>query len=148
MTKNKRHSKICELINEFEISTQEELTEKLNEKGFNVSQATVSRDIKELGLIKGQGVAKKIKYVKYNFDSQEISEKIINLFKQIVLSVDFANNLIVIKTMSGNGGSAGVAIDQMHFPEVLGTVAGDDTLLIVTKTNTDAETIVKTLRTL
>ena len=148
MTKNKRHSKICELINEFEISTQEELTDKLNEMGFNVSQATVSRDIKELGLIKGQGVARKIKYVKYNFDSQEISEKIINLFKQIVLSVDFANNLIVIKTMSGNGGSAGVAIDQMHFPEVLGTVAGDDTLLIVTKTNADAETIVKTLRTL
>ncbi len=148
MTKNDRHSKICELIKEFEISTQEELTFKLNELGCDVSQATVSRDIKDLGLIKAQGVSKKIKYVKYDIKNQQMSDKIINLFKQIMLSVDFANNLIVIKTLSGNGGSAGMAIDQMHFPEVLGTVAGDDTLLIITKTNSDAETIVKTLRNL
>lgn len=148
MTKKERHSKICELIKEFEISTQEELTDKLNQLGFGVSQATVSRDIKDLGLVKRQGASKKIKYVKYDIKSQGISDKIISLFSQIVLSVDFANNLIVIKTLSGNGGSAGMAIDQMHFPEVLGTVAGDDTLLIVTKTNSDAESIVKTLRNL
>ena len=73
---------------------------------------------------------------------------IINLFKQITTSIEFANNLIVVKTLSGNASAAGMAIDQMHFSQVLGTVAGDDTVLIVTKSTADAEIVIKGLRSL
>ena len=148
MTKKERLNKILELIENHEIDTQEELTEKLVEAGFNVSQATVSRDIKELNLIKSNGTSRKFKYVKNTDVSSGVSPKIIHLFKQVTLSIIPAGNLIVIKTLSGNAGTAGMAIDEMKISQCIGTVAGDDTLLIVTRNNTDAETIVKRLRTL
>ncbi len=148
MSKKERLNKIVEIINDFEIDTQEELTAKLNEYGFNVSQATVSRDINELDLTKGAGREKKFKYVKSNIYNVNIPKKIIDLYKHVTVSISFANNLIVIKTLSGNAGSAGMAIDEMHFPQVLGTIAGDDVLLIIAKSNSDAEIIVKTLRKL
>ncbi|HCH74146.1 MAG TPA: arginine repressor [Clostridiales bacterium] len=148
MTKKQRLEKICSLINEYEISTQEELTAKLNECGFNVSQATVSRDINELNLVKSDGAQKKSKYVRCLDAENEIPRKIIDLFKQITVSIATAGNLIVIKTLNGNGGAVGMAIDEMKFSKILGTVAGDDTLLIVTKNEADAEHIVKTLRML
>ena len=147
MTKKERHKKILELINEFEIDTQEELTSRLNEYGCDVSQATVSRDIKELDLIKSAGREKKVKYLKLS-NNVDIPKKIIDLYKHVTLSISYANNLIVIKTLSGNASSAGMAIDAMHFPQVLGTIAGDDVLLIIAKSNSDAETIVNTLRTI
>ena len=146
MTKQARLNAICELIKEFEISTQEELTEKLNERGFNVSQATVSRDINELDLIKVNGAVKKSIYQKVDNVNTEIPQKIKDLFKQITVSIVSANNLIVVKTLNGNGSSAGMAIDHMHIPQILGTIAGDDTLLIVAKSNSDAEIVVKILR--
>ena len=148
MTKKERLNKIIELIENHEIDTQEELTEKLVKEGFNVSQATVSRDIKELNLIKSNGTSRKFKYVKNADASSVVSPKIIHLFKQVTLSIIPAGNLIVIKTLSGNAGTAGMAIDEMKISQCIGTVAGDDTLLIVTRNNTDAETIVKRLRTL
>ena len=148
MTKKQRLEKICSLINEYEISTQEELTAKLNECGFNVSQATVSRDINELNLVKSDGAQKKSKYVRCLDAENEIPRKIIDLFKQITVSIATAGNLIVVKTLNGNGGAVGMAIDEMKFSKILGTVAGDDTLLIVTKNEADAEHIVKTLRML
>ena len=147
MSKKERLLAINNLINEFEIDTQEELTEKLNSLGFNVSQATVSRDINELNLIKVEGVNKKFKY-KAVYDNLNLSKKIVDLFKQITLSIACANNLIVIKTLAGNASSAGMAFDEMQFPQVLGTVAGDDTLLVIAKTNSDAEIIMKKLRML
>lgn len=147
MSKKERLLAINNLINEFEIETQEELTEKLNELGFNVSQATVSRDINELNLIKVDGVNKKFKYK--TVDTNIIlSPKIVDLFKHVTTSIACANNLIVIKTLAGNASSAGMAFDEMKFPQVLGTVAGDDTLLVIAKTNSDAEIIIKKLRTL
>ena len=149
MTKKQRLNEILSLITDYEIGTQEELTDKLNALGYNVSQATVSRDINELNLIKKQtGLQKKYKYSIASVSGEEIPEKIITLYKNVTLSVSAANNLIVIKTLGGNAGTAGMAIDAMHFPEILGTIAGDDTLLIITKTNSDAETIVKSLRML
>lgn len=148
MTKKQRLSVICKLIEDEEISTQEELTFRLIEMGYDVSQSTISRDINELNLIKAVGLTKKFKYVKADLDSRKASPQMLGLLKQIVTSVDYANNLVVIKTLSGNAGAAGTAIDGMHFPEVLGTVAGDDTLLVIARTNSDAEIIVKTLRTL
>lgn len=146
MTKKERLNKILSLIEEYELSTQEELTEKLNELGFNVSQATVSRDINELNLTKGIGKNKRFKYIKVQDARADVPQRILDLYRNISLSVTSANNLVIIKTLSGNGSSAGMAIDAMHFPQVLGTVAGDDTLLIVTKNEKDAEIIVKTLR--
>ncbi len=146
MTKKERLNAICTIIRENEISTQEELTEKLIGMGFNVSQATVSRDINELDLIKVEGVDRKSVYRKADKINADIPQKIKDLFKQITVSIVAANNRIVVKTLNGNGSSAGMAIDQMHIPQILGTIAGDDTLLIVAKTNSDAEIIVKILR--
>ncbi|MBQ6727474.1 MAG: arginine repressor [Clostridia bacterium] len=146
MTKKERLNAICTIIRENEISTQEELTEKLIGMGFNVSQATVSRDINELDLIKVEGVDRKSVYRKADKINADIPQKIKDLFKQITVAIVAANNLIVVKTLNGNGSSAGMAIDQMHIPQILGTIAGDDTLLIVAKTNSDAEIIVKILR--
>ncbi len=148
MIKKSRRDAIIDLINNNDISTQDELTEKLISLGFEVSQATISRDIKELNLIKVEGTNKKYKYAKIDIKTHEISPQLINLFKQITTSIECANNLIVVKTISGNASAAGMAIDQMKFSQVIGTVAGDDTLLIVTKTSSDAEIVLKVLRTL
>ncbi len=147
MTKKERLNKIIDLITDEEISTQEELTERLNAVGCKVSQATVSRDINELTLIKVDGLNKKTKYAVVD-NAQNIPEKIVNLFKQITISITAVNNFIVIKTMAGNASSAGIAIDRMYFSGVLGTVAGDDTLLVVAKSDKDADIISKSLRML
>ena len=147
MALENRLNQIINLINEFEIETQEELTEKLNNLGYNVSQATISRDIKKLNLIKVPAITKKVKYVK-GVLIEEIPEKFKNLFKQVTLSIVVANNLIVVKTMSGNANTAGVAVDGMHIQQILGTIAGDDTLLIIAKTEKEAKIIQKTLRKL
>ena len=148
MTKKERLKIISEIIETEEVDNQKDLTELLVKRGYNVSQATVSRDINELNLIKGAGAGKKFRYVKGGVSNQEIPQKFIDLFKQVCISVSSANNLIVVKTLSGNAGAAGMAIDEMRFSEILGTIAGDDTLLIVAKSNSDAEIIVKGLKAL
>lgn len=148
MKKEIRHRKIFELIKNNKIGTQEELTAKLIEAGCEVSQATVSRDISELNLIKIDCGNKKYKYACSIPEKLSLSPQIVSLFKQITVSIESANNLIVLKTLSGNAGTAGMAIDEMHFPQILGTVAGDDTVLIITKTTNDAEVILKSLRTI
>ena len=135
MSKRDRLSAIEKLISTYEIDTQEELTEKLIGLGFDVSQSTVSRDINKLNLIKSSGILKKSKYVKADAVTGELSPQIVNLFKQVTISITVANNLLVIKTLSGNASSAGMAFDEMKFPQVLGTVAGDDTVIVVAKTN-------------
>ena len=146
MKRKDRLIAIEKLISEYEISTQEELTKRLNDLGYDVSQATVSRDINELDLIKVEGNGKKSVYIKPQKINTEISPRIKELFRQITVSIVAANNLIVVKTLNGNGSSAGMAIDQMNIPQILGTVAGDDTLLIVAKSDSDAEIILKILK--
>ncbi len=146
MKRKDRLIAIEKLISEYEISTQEELTKRLNDLGYDVSQATVSRDINELDLIKVEGSGKKSVYMKPQKINTEISPRIKELFRQITVSIVAANNLIVVKTLNGNGSSAGMAIDQMNIPQILGTVAGDDTLLIVAKSDSDAEIILKILK--
>ena len=147
MVKHSRHSRILEIIEQENICTQEDLTQRLTQEGFDVSQSTVSRDIKVLNLIKvdKNGVTK---YVATGVSNKTLSPQIINLFKQVTVSIEAANNLIVVKTLSGNASSAGMAIDEMMLPQIIGTVAGDDTLLVIAKTNSDAEYILKSLRTL
>ena len=148
MTKKQRLEEIINLISTNDIATQDELTEILVKKGYDVSQATISRDIKELNLIKVENGDKKYKYTQAAIANNGPSVQLINLFKQITVSIESANNLIVIKTLSGNASAAGMAIDEMRFSQVLGSVAGDDTVLVITKSKNDAEIVLKTLRTL
>ena len=143
MTKKQRQEKILEIIRENEIDTQEALTEKLEKAGFNVTQATVSRDIKEMHLTKVQGKIKKFKYAKLNFDHSKVSEKLTRFFKEAVLSFVAVNNMVIIKTLSGNASSAGFYVDSLGAEQILGSIAGDDTVLVITKSNFDAEFMVK-----
>ena len=133
MSRSARHAKILELISEKEIETQEELAEELNKNDFTVTQATVSRDINQLGLIKVAGNKKRYRYAYADGKDHKITNKVINLFRECVLSVKSVNNLIVIRTLSGCGSQAGSAVDKLGLPEILGSVAGDDTLLVVVR---------------
>ena len=148
MIKKDRHNVILNLIKEKEISTQEELTEELVNLGFEVSQSTVSRDINELNLIKAENANKKSVYVKAIDTGLKLSQHKLTMFKQSSLSIESANNLIVVKTLSGHANAVALVVDELTLPQVLGSVAGDDVVLIVAKTNQDAEIIVKSLRSI
>ena len=142
--KYNRQSKILELIEQNEIETQEELCEKLKENGFDVTQATVSRDIKELKLVKVMGSVGNYKYAAMNDDGDKnFSDKLLTVFSQAFISADYANNIIVIKTLPGMAQAVASTIDSMKIVEVLGTIAGDDTLMIVTRTERHAENLVE-----
>ncbi|MCD8201128.1 MAG: arginine repressor [Clostridia bacterium] len=135
MRRSARQQAILEIITRLEIETQEELCDELNKMNFNVTQATVSRDIKELQLFKVNGETKKYKYAYVDKEDEEVSGKMQNLFKNCTQSITAANNLIVVKTMMGNGGNAGVFVDSLGIEGVIGCVAGVDTLLIVVDSN-------------
>ena len=143
MLRSARHAKILEIISHKEIETQEELCEELEKQNIIVTQATISRDIRDLHLFKVAGVEKKYRYAYINDGENEISPKMKSLFRDCVISLKTAQNLIVIKTMAGNGANAGAVVDKMNYEEIVGSVAGDDTLLIVCKDNAAAETVVE-----
>ncbi len=143
MLRSARHAKILEIISHNEIETQEELCEKLNQLDFVVTQATISRDIRDLHLFKVAGIEKKYRYAYINDGESEISPKMKSLFRDCVLSVKAAQNLVVVKTLSGNGANAGAVVDKLNYEEVVGSVAGDDTLLIVCGDNQGAELVVE-----
>jgi transcriptional regulator of arginine metabolism len=148
MKKSDRQNKIIELISSREIDTQEELVDVLNSLNLNVTQATVSRDIKELGLIKVKGKIKKYKYALIQSETNVEKIRLLNLFKNCVTNIAVAKNIVVVKTLGGNGNSAGVMIDSLNLDEIVGSVAGDDTLIIVTKSDEEAESVKKTLTNL
>lgn len=129
-----RHSKILELIEEREIETQEELATCLKQLGFNVTQATVSRDIKELRLIKVLTNEGKYKYATIKNQDTGMSERTLKILKNTFVSLDFAGNMIVIKTLVGSANAAAVAIDSMDLKDVLGCIAGDDTIFLLVRT--------------
>ena len=139
MLKTERHEKILEIISGKEIETQEELCKALNEENFVVTQATVSRDIRDLRLFKVAGIEKKYRYAYLGEKETDVSDKMRNLFKNCVLGVTVAQNLVVVKTLTGNGANAGAVVDKLNMTEVVGSVAGDDTLLVVCKDNSAAE---------
>ena len=141
MLRSARHAKILDLISQKEIETQEELCAELNRLNYVVTQATISRDIRDLHLFKVAGMEKKYRYAYINDGESEISPKMKSLFRECVLSVKSAQNLVVVKTLIGNGGNAGAVVDKLSYEEIIGSVAGDDTLLIIC-TNTDAAEIV------
>ena len=116
MLKSVRHAKILEIISRYEIETQEELCAELHKLNFVVAQATVSRDIKELHLFKVAGIEKKYRYAYIHEAAGEVSPKMKSLFLDSVLTVKSAQNIIVIKTLPGNGNNAGSVIDKLNYP--------------------------------
>lgn len=131
MLKSARHAKILEIISHKEIETQEELCAELNALNYVVTQATISRDIKDLRLFKVSGTEKKYRYAFIGEKEGEVSPKLRGLFSDCVVSVKYAQNIVVIKTLVGNGANAGTVVDKLNYPEVIGSVAGDDTLIVV-----------------
>ncbi|GAA0795760.1 arginine repressor [Clostridium sp. AF19-22AC] len=124
-----RHAKIIELISQNDIETQEELAERLNNAGFKVTQATVSRDIRDLKLTKVSVDGGKQKYVVLRPEEDGMSEKYIRVLKDGYISMDMAQNILVIKTVSGMAMAVAAAIDAMKWKEVVGCIAGDDTIM-------------------
>lgn len=136
MKKNFRQLKIIEIIKAHDIEKQEILVEILNETGMAVTQATVSRDIKNLGLVKIQTKDGRYKYaLPKETDEQKTNNKFITIFKSAVISIRFANNMIVIHTVVGAAQSACAFIDSLQLPEILGNIAGDDTIFTVVASN-------------
>lgn len=144
--KSKRHAILLEIIQEYDIETQEELLEKLRQKNFNVTQATISRDIKELSLIKTPIGNGKYKYATGNKAGLDTLSNFNNLFKTAVISVDFAQNMIVLKTTSGMAQGVCAAIDSIEWDGMLGTIAGDDTIFIVAATSSRAASLTSELK--
>ncbi len=132
-TKKQRHKKILELIKTESIERQEDIAKKLNAMGYNVTQATVSRDIRDLNLVK-QSISGVMRYVIPEDVSTDYSVKLIDIFSNSVISVEDAQNLLVVNTLSGTAHAAASAIDSLEDSSVIGTIAGDDTVLIITKT--------------
>ena len=145
MTRNARQGKILELIEEKDIETQEELVKELQNSGFEVTQATVSRDIKELGLIKISADGKRQKYTKERTDNTVMS-KFTDMFRHSVVTIDYALNIVVIKTLSGSANVAGTMVDRLKNSSVLGCVAGDDTVFAVLHDERAAEDLTQKLR--
>ena len=136
--KMERHSKIVELIGKYEIETQEELAEYLNKEGYNVTQATVSRDIRELKLSKIQTENGGQKYAVFH-PQTAFNDKYTRILHDSFVSMDMAQNILVIKTVSGMAMAVAAALDAIHFSEIVGCIAGDDTVMVVVSSDGAAE---------
>lgn len=144
--KEARQRKILELIRTYEIETQEELLAYLMKNGYEVTQATVSRDIRELRLTKLVGEHGKQRYAPLESRSTEMTERCVRVLKEAFTGMDAAGNLLVIHTVSGMAPAAGAAIDAMGIKEILGSIAGDDTLMCAVRSQKDAADIMRRLR--
>ena len=144
--KTVRQVAILDIIEKQEIETQEELASALNARGIRVTQATVSRDIKELRLLKVLTPSGKYKYATGDQADNNLTDRFIRMLAESLLSVSSANNLIVVKTLSGSANVAAEALDSMHWPEVLGTLAGDNTVLLIIRSNEETITVTSRIR--
>ena len=144
--KTVRQVAILDIIEKQEIETQEELASSLNARGIRVTQATVSRDIKELRLLKVLTPSGKYKYATGDQADNNLTDRFIRMLAESLLSVSSANNLIVVKTLSGSANVAAEALDRMHWPEVLGTLAGDNTVLLIIRSNEETITVTSRIR--
>ncbi len=134
--KLERHTKIIELINEYDIETQDELGDLLNKCGYNVTQATISRDIRQLKLVK-QAVGDKQKYIVMNGYVNDTNDKYTRILRDGFLSMAMAQNILVIKTVSGMAMAVAAALDAMQWNEIVGCIAGDDTIMCAIRTLDD-----------
>ncbi len=131
--KQGRQSVILELIENYDIETQDELSSRLREKGYEVTQATISRDIKELKLIKVQSENGAYKYAASGRETMGKLDIFKRVFRDTVLSVETAASMVVVRTMAGSANAAAEAIDEMDIPEVAGTLAGDNTIFVAVR---------------
>lgn len=144
-SKNERQSRILQLIREQAIGTQEDLVDSLNKSGLDVTQATVSRDIKELGIIKvstGHGIQK---YIPMERSGEIASGRLMKVFSEAVIQIETAMNLVIIKTLPGMAQASASALDSMRLTEVIGSIAGDDTLFIATRSLQIADSLADSL---
>ena len=145
--KSNRHSKILELISQESIDTQEGLLIRLRESGFDVTQATVSRDIRELGIHKVRAENGKYHYVSMQSkQGSGMSGKFVTIFSESVRNIDFAQNIVVIKCFTGMANAVCAALDTLHWSGVVGTLAGDDTIFMVMRDDHNARELVLQLR--
>ena len=151
--KSQRQSKILELISKYDIETQEELTQYLAKNGYNATQATVSRDIKDLRLVKISTGVRHVRLTKYKYAANSVNteidtrlgNKFRNILSEAVVKINRAGYIVVLKTFAGMAQAAAAAIDALDVPTIIGSVAGDDTILIVMATENDAEDFAKKL---
>ena len=143
-----RHAKIVELINKYQIETQEELADYLNQNGFRVTQATVSRDILDLKLTKVPADNGKQKYAVLQTGQNDLGEKYIRILNDGFLSMDMAQNILVIKTVSGMAMAVAAALDAMKWNEIVGCIAGDDTIMCAVRSVDDTIILMEKIRKL
>ena len=143
-----RHAKIVELINKYQIETQEELAERLNQVGFHVTQATVSRDIRDLKLTKVPAENGKQKYAVLESGNTAMGEKYIRILRDGFVSMDMAQNILVIKTVSGMAIAVGAALDAMKWTELVGCIAGDDTVMCAVRSVDDTILLMEKIKKL
>ncbi len=144
--KKNRHGRIIELIQAYDIETQDELADRLREDGYCVTQATVSRDIRELKLSKvpiGNG---KQKYIIINHDDAHLADKYIRVLKDGFISMDNAQNILVVRTVSGMAMAVAAALDAMKMREIVGSIAGDDTIMIAVRTTQETKEVMEKIR--
>lgn len=148
MMKVKRRAKIVEIISNHRVETQEELADRLNQEGFKVTQATVSRDIRDLRLTKVPTSDGKQKYAVLQGEQGGLSEKYIRILCDGFVSMDMAQNILVIKTVSGMAMAVATALDAMNMQELVGTIAGDDTIMCAVRSVDDTILLMEKIRKL
>ena len=141
-----RHAKIIDLISRNDVETQEELADLLNGEGFRVTQATVSRDIRELKLTKISLNDGRQKYAVMQASRENMNEKYLRILKDGFLSMDMAQNILVVKTVSGMAMAAAAALDEMQIPEIVGSIAGDNTLMCVARSVDEGLVLMEKIR--
>lgn len=146
--KLERHSKIVELIGKYEIETQEELADRLREAGFKVTQATVSRDIRELKLTKVPMERGGQKYVVLHKTDNNLNDKYIRILRDGFASMDMAQNILVVKTVPGMAMAVAAALDAIRFQEIVGCIAGDDTIMCAVRSVDDTILVMDKLKKL
>lgn len=143
-----RHEKIIELIHQYDIDTQEELAARLNEAGFKVTQATVSRDIRALKMTKVAGKNGKSHYAILQDTHPVLGDKYTRVLKDALISMDVGQNIVVIKTVPGMAMGVAAALDALKWPEILGSIAGDDTIMCAAKSSEQATGVVEKLQSI
>jgi transcriptional regulator of arginine metabolism len=141
--KYNRHAKILEIIESCEIETQDELVDKLREIGMDVTQATISRDIKELRLVKVLTPDGKYRYSPIRSESGSMNDRLLIIIKEAFVSCDYANNILVVKTRPGMAQAVAASVDSLGWSEIVGTLAGDDTLIIICRAEKIAENLME-----
>ena len=138
MARSSRQSKILEIIQSKEIETQDDLVRELRALNYDITQATISRDIKELGLIKIMTDDKRYKYAYVDNSEQQVSGKYMGIYREAIISVKNAQNLVVLKTLKGVASAISSFVDKLGLKNVLGTTYGDETVMVICQTNADA----------